>query len=123
MPPDTKAILEEIPDFILGENFYESASDKFDNNLNSSTELKLNLSHEEIDGIIDQRFLNDTVIHFFQKIIKNVDGLQDPLLGQKLNFKESSEEFIKLLHNGGHHWMTISTLDYQPVKLNIMILY
>ena len=113
MPPDTKTIIEEIPDLILDENFNESESDEFDNNLNSSTELKLNLSHEEIDGIIDQWFLNDTVIHFFQKLIKNVNGLQDPLLGQKLNFKECSEEFIQLLHDGRHHWVTISTLDYQ----------
>ena len=63
MPPDTKKIIEEIPDLILGENFNESASDEFDNN--SSTELKLNLNHEEITRIINQRFLNDTVIHYF----------------------------------------------------------
>ena len=63
MPPDTKKIIEEIPDLILGENFNESASDGFDNN--SSTELKLHLSHEEITLIINQRFLNDTVIHYF----------------------------------------------------------
>ena len=109
MPPDTKKIIEEIPDLILEENFNESPSDKFDNNL--STELKLNLSHEEIDSIINQKFLNDTVIHYFQKLVKNVNGLQDPLLGQKLNFKECSEEFIQLLYDGRHHWVTISTLD------------
>ena len=112
MPPDTKKIIEEILDLILDENFNESASDEFDNN--SSPELKLNLSHEEIDRIINQRFLNDTVIHYFQKLVKNVNGLQDPLLGQKLNFKECSEEFIQLLHDGRHHWVTISTLDCQP---------
>ena len=86
MPPDTKKITEEIPDLILDENFNESPSDEFHNN--SSTELKLNLSHEEIDHIINQSFLNDTVIHNFQKLVKNVNGLQDTLLGQKLNFKE-----------------------------------
>ena len=114
IPPDTKKIIEEIPDLILDENFNQSASDKFDNN--SSTELKLNLSHEEIDRIINQRFLNDTVIHYFQKLVKNVNGLQDPLLGQKLNFKECSEEFIQLLHGGRHHWVTNSTLQPGEVK-------
>ena len=89
MPPDTKKILEEIPDLILVENFNASASDKFDNN--SSTELKLHLSHEEITRIINQRFLNDTVIHYFRKLVKNVNGLQDSLLGRKLNFKECLE--------------------------------
>ena len=49
--PDKKKIIEEIPVLILDENFNESASDEFDNNL--STELKLNLSHEEIDRIIN----------------------------------------------------------------------
>ena len=80
MPPDTKTIIEEVPDLILDENFNESASYEFDNNLNSSTELKLNFSHEEIDRIINQRFFNDTVIHYFQKLVKHVNGLQDPLL-------------------------------------------
>ena len=83
-------------------------------NLNSSTELKLNLSHEEINRITNQRFLNDTVIHDFQKLVKNVNGLQDPLLRQKLNFKKCSEEFIQLLHDGRDHWVAISTLDCQP---------
>ena len=81
IPPDTKKIIEEIPDLILDENFNQSASDKFDNN--SSTELKLNLSHEEIDRIINQRFLNDTVIHYFQKLVKNVNGLQS-IIGTKV---------------------------------------
>ena len=51
MPPDTKMIIEEIPVLNLDENFNESTSKKFDNN--SSTKLKLNLSHEEIDRIIN----------------------------------------------------------------------
>ena len=117
MPPDTKTIIEETPDLILDENFNESESDDFDNNLNSSTELKLNLSHEETDRIINQRFLNDTVIHYFQKLVKHVNGLLDPLLGQNLNFKGGSEEFIQLLHDGRHHWVTISTLDCRPGEI------
>ena len=94
MPPDTKKIIEEIPDLILGENFNESASDEFDNN--SSTKLELNLNHEEITRMIIQRFLNDTVIHYFKKLVKNVNGLQDSLLGQKLNFKECLEVNIMI---------------------------
>lgn len=81
MQPDTKKVIEEILDLILDENFNESASDECDNN--ASTDLKINLSHEEIGRIINQRFLDDTVIHYFQKLVKYVNGLQDPL-GQKL---------------------------------------
>ena len=56
----------------------------------------------------------------FQKLVTHVNGLQDPLLGQKLNLREYSEEFIQLLHDGKHHWVTIITLDCQPgeVKYN-----
>ena len=64
--------------------------------------------------MINQRFLNDMVIHYFQKLVKNGNGLQDPLLGQKIKFKVCSEEFTQLLHDGKHHWVTISTLDCQP---------
>lgn len=49
IPPDTKAIIEEIPDLFLDRNLNESPSDKFDSNLNSSTELKPNFSRKEIE--------------------------------------------------------------------------
>ena len=41
MPPDTKKIIQEIPDLIHHESFNESASDKSNNKLNSSTQPKL----------------------------------------------------------------------------------
>ena len=59
-------------------------------------------------------FLNDTVIHYFKKLIKNVNGLQDPLWGQQLNFKEFFQDFIQLLHDGRHHQVIISTVESQP---------
>lgn len=51
-------------------------------------------------------------------MVKHVNGLQDPLLGQKLNFREYSEEFIQLLLDGKHHWVRIITLDCQPGEVN-----
>ena len=51
MPPDTKKIIEEVPDLFLDRNLNESPSDEFVSNLNSSTELKPNFSHKEIDLI------------------------------------------------------------------------
>ena len=62
-------------------------------------------------------FLNDTVTLYFKKLIKNVNGLQDPLLGQQLNFKQFFEEFIQLLNHGRHHQVIISTVDSQPGKV------
>ena len=51
-------------------------------------------------------------------MVKHVNGLQDPLLGQKLNFREYSKEFIQLLLDGKHHWVRIITLDCQPGEVN-----
>ena len=42
-----------------------SASDEFGNNLNSSAQLKPNLSIKKIDRIINQKVVNDIVIHYF----------------------------------------------------------
>lgn len=51
-------------------------------------------------------------------MVKHVNGLKDPLLGQKLNFREYSKEFIQLLLDGKHHWVRIITLDCQPGEVN-----
>ena len=37
-------------------------------------------------------------------------GLQDTLLGQTLNFKVMGDEFVQVLHSGGNHWVTVSTV-------------
>ena len=39
-----------------------------------------------------------------------VGSLQNPLLGQTLEFDVISDESVQILHSGGNHWITISTV-------------
>ena len=47
--------------------------------------------------------LKDTVIQFFQSLFDGINGLQDPLLGQRLSFKVARNPFIQILHDGRCH--------------------
>ena len=62
--------------------------------------------------------LNDTVIKFFQSLFDGIDGLQDPLLGQRLSFKVARNPFIQILHDGRCHWVTVSTFGCDPGEIN-----
>ena len=37
-------------------------------------------------------------------------GLQDPLLGLTLSFAVQEGEAVEILHSGGNHWITVSTV-------------
>ena len=37
-------------------------------------------------------------------------GLQDTILGQSLSFDVIGNEFIRVLHCGGNHWVTVSNI-------------
>ena len=46
-----------------------------------------------------------------------INGLQDPVLGQTLNFNVfKSNPFVQILHDGNLHWVTISTYGCKKVK-------
>lgn len=69
--------------------------------------------------ISNGQWLNDVVVHAAQQLIKNdkdllpVGGLQNPLLGQNLSFDVQTGEFVQILHSGGNHWITISTVGME----------
>lgn len=44
------------------------------------------------------------------KRVSDVGGLQYPLLGQNLSFKASEGGIVQVLHSGGNHWLTVSTV-------------
>ena len=39
-----------------------------------------------------------------------VGSLQNPLLGQTLEFNIASNECVQIIHSDGNHWITISTV-------------
>nr|XP_047133813.1 uncharacterized protein LOC124811932 [Hydra vulgaris] len=71
--------------------------------------LTSKLSAADLQDISANHMLSDNVIHTVQKMIRNVCGLQDPVLGQNYSFKVVNESFIQVLHDGAIHWVTIST--------------
>ena len=58
-----------------------------------------------------------TIVHAAQQLLKYdqdllpVGSLQDPVLGQTLQFDVVSDGSVQILHSGGNHWITISTVD------------
>ena len=75
------------------------------------------------DMLRDNTWLNDTVIQAAQVLIQTryptMRGLQDPILGQTLTFDVIREEFVQILHSGGNHWITISTISCPPATVMI----
>lgn len=76
------------------------------------TQLKSN--HKS--GLLGGEWLNDCHIHAAQQLIQldpdlqHIKGLQDPIFGQSLHFDVMREEMVQILHSGGNHWITVSTI-------------
>ncbi|XP_077991053.1 uncharacterized protein LOC144445388 [Glandiceps talaboti] len=58
--------------------------------------------------------LSDVHINTVQKLISEkfptVPGLQDTLLGAHLQFNEAAVNSVQIMHNGGFHWVTSSSI-------------
>ena len=66
------------------------------------------------------KWLSDLHVHAAQLLMKRVSdigGLQDPLLGQNLSFKASEGEIVQVLHSGGNHWLTVSTVGAKATNV------
>ena len=79
----------------------------------------------DLSIISKNRMLTDNTIQVFQEMIKSkyptVDGLQDPVLGQTLNFKVfKSMPFVQILHDGNIHWVTISKYGCKKGEVNLL---
>ena len=80
------------------------------------TQLKSN--HKS--GLLGREWLNDCHIHAAQQLIQldpdlqHIKGLQDPIFGQSLCFDVVREEMVQILHSGGNHWITVSTIGSTP---------
>ena len=78
-----------------------------------------------MDSITNGQWLNDVVIHAVQQLIKDdqdllpVGDLQNPILGQRLAFDVETDEFVQILHSGGNHWITISTVGMDHAHVHV----
>lgn len=68
-----------------------------------------------MDEILEESELQDKHINVASKLLKqkfvHVEGLQDPLLGQKLQFDICRGQFVQILHNNAGHWLCISNIN------------
>ena len=74
------------------------------------------LKHSHKEELLEGKWLNDCHIHASQQLIKldpdlqHIRGLQDPIYGQSVHFDVVHEEMVQILHSGGNHWITVSTI-------------
>ena len=71
------------------EAFDNFCKDPVNNNVEEESRCALN--HSDLKDISGNRMLNDNIVNAVQKMLKNqfteANGLQDPVLGQGLNFQ------------------------------------
>ena len=86
---------------------------KFRENL-SLKNPRVNLTAGDLNDLSHNRMLNGNIIQTSQQILKiqypDANGLQDPVLGQALNFAVyQTIPFVQVLHDGSLHWIVIRT--------------
>ena len=71
----------------------------------------------------NQSWLNDNIINAAQTLLKTkygTPGLQNTLLTTALQgCVVGGEEFVQVLHSGGNHWLTVSTISCPYSTVNI----
>ena len=94
-----------------------------DKDVKDEQKTRQDLNAGDLSAIANHRMLSDNVINTMQNMMKklyNVNGLQDPVLGQKLNFKSLDRPFIQILHDGNLHWVAISTYGTKEGTVDYM---
>ena len=62
---------------------------------------RCSLQYSDLKEISDNRMLNDNIIKMLKKQFSQANGLQDPVLGQTLNFNVNRNlPFVQVLHDG-----------------------
>ena len=81
----------------------------------------ITLTQEDRDDILSGEWLNDSVINAAQSLLKYdpgllpVGSLQNTLLIVIRQCDIVCDESVQILHSGGNHWITISTVDQSAV--------
>ena len=80
------------------------------------------LTIEDKRVLLGNGWLNDKHIMAAQALLKHqssVGGLQSPQLGKRLAFSIAKGDMVQILHSGGRHWVTASTIGTQPGHVRI----
>ena len=71
----------------------------------------LNLVQEDKSVLEGTEWLNDSINHAAQSLLKRVcqiEGLQSPLLGSRFKPIKGRKAFIQILNVNNNHWVTVS---------------
>ena len=91
---------------------------------NKSWVPELGLLWEDKEILLcDSSWLNDRHINAAQRLLEaanpNLPGFQNPLFGQTLSYDIEPGEFVQILHDGGGHWLTVSTVGTTHPYINV----
>ena len=91
----------------------------------STAVRKNHIRRSDMRCITNGQWLSDVVINAAQQLMKEdkdllpIGGLQDPILGQQLAFDVQTGEFVQILHSGGNHWITVSTVGMDRAHIRV----
>ena len=98
------------------EEFIKDRAQRFISQVSTKPSLTTNDRYELRNNV----FLSDTIINMAQFGLKyrhnQAHGLQDTILGIRLQYSHSVGEFVQILHNGGYHWLAVTSLVVAQVK-------
>ena len=85
----------------------------------------LHITQSELKSLLDNEMISDVVINVAEKMMAKqhpwLKGLQDPILGQTMSFRQfQSQPFVQILHNGVAHRVAISTFNCKPGEIMLM---
>ena len=103
----------------------EDPSGTDENNKTVYSKIDSIITKESLVAIKSNRMLSDDIINALQNMLNreypDVKGLQDPVLGQALQFKVINESpFVQVFPTGGLHWVAISTFGCNNGEICIM---
>ena len=80
-------------------------------------------SEDAFESILYGCMLTDAHIReasfMLRKQFPSIDGLNDPVLGQHLQFPVARSTFVQILHDGSMHWLTISNAMTETHKIRL----
>ena len=111
---------EDVVQFEAFDNFCKGSM-----NNNVEEESRSALNYSDLKDISENRILNDNIVNAVQKMLKKqfteANGLQDPVLGQGLNFQVyRSIPFVQVLRDGRMHWVAMSSHGCNQGEIYLM---
>ena len=87
---------------------------KTNNQKESTPSNQCNLSDNDLNTLRSYAMLSDVHINAANKLLRSqyphIQGLQDPILGSKLQFDICRDKFCQILHDGSVHWLCVSNI-------------